>query len=407
MNTVNKYTFNGNSVAEQMVSVMINTISECISNCIPENDLKALVLLGGYGKGEGGITNKDGLFKPHNNFDLLLVTPSRRKFNSINISNKISEKVRSLSQILGIGIDISVISEGKLRAMPTRVLWYDMKEGHKTIHGDKELIPSLNHISKNIPAWDMRNLMVNRGSLLLINRLCLQHRNLTSDIKKIIIKHTMKAIIGYGDALIFSLGEYHWSYSEKKKRILINDQVSFQFKRLYQEAINFRFNPSYGHYLQIDLQKWQDETCLLLKKVHLQCESVRLDSPNLTWGNYLETSLSHLINDVIENPKSLIKGLLNICKTQKTMPPKGFNRLSKLGCLTSNHETILPLLHPLITFDLSEVIHKGQYNNFIASYLNIKYEKKSDFICPYLKLWGDHFDPNFRSVLEKNNIKLS
>ncbi|HCX72875.1 MAG TPA: hypothetical protein DHM37_04070, partial [Candidatus Cloacimonas sp.] len=61
---------------------------------------------GGYGRGEGGVLIENGVEKPHNNFDLLLI-----------YKKNIWQKLQTLHNILGefsqknaIGIDLGTIS---------------------------------------------------------------------------------------------------------------------------------------------------------------------------------------------------------------------------------------------------------------------------------------------------------
>jgi hypothetical protein len=410
-----RFTYNGNTTAEKMIFQMLNKISFCISNLVPSKQMKALILLGGYGKGEGGLVKENGTYLPHNNFDLLLVTSDLPETKRRNIYHLVTKKMQSLAQKLGVGIDISVIPETKIKSMPTRVLWYDMKEGHRTISGDKHLIPSLPHFKKNIPSWDMRNLMVNRGSLLIINALCLATREsdqiptpeLPREIKKLIIKHTMKAIIGYGDALLYFNNNYHWSYKEKHTRILKDEQFSLKFKRLYNDAISFRFSPNYEYYLEKNLESWQKEVTKQLSIIHLECESIRLNCANLTWDNYLEVGLSNLVKEHDKNFKSAVKKIFNLSRFKSGKLPSELSFQAKLAYRTSSDDNILPTLFPFIAFNPAINHSRHDVITFISSHLKSVDDSFINVIKAYIKNWGKSFDPNLWSVLSQHNITLS
>ncbi|WP_197474771.1 hypothetical protein, partial [Oleiphilus sp. HI0079] len=210
-----RFTLSNNPEAEKCISGLLDQIAKVVQKNIADHKLRSLILLGGYGKGEGGVSVVGNSYKPHNNFDLLLVTQHLSKTKQERVNEALSQQLQALAGKLDIGIDLSLIDQWKLKNMPTRVLWYDMMEGHRTLLGDAKFVPSIKHKQRDIPAWDMRNLMVNRGSLLLLNQICLQNEERSQELDRLIIKHAMKAIIGYGDALLYSLDEYHWSYREK------------------------------------------------------------------------------------------------------------------------------------------------------------------------------------------------
>jgi len=398
----NTFTFSGDHRAEMVVANMLRRISETISNVIKPEDLTALVLLGGYGKGEGGIVHSNGQPHPHNNFDFLLVLKNCSPDKIAKIKSTVMQHIQKSSKQLNIGIDLSVISQKKITRMPTRVMWYDMKEGHKTLLGDKQFIPSLPHTVDNIPSWDMRNLMVNRGSLLLINRICLQSPALGCDTKKLIIKHTMKAIIGYGDALLFSLNEYHWSYKEKLRRLVASEQVDTNFKTLYKSAMTFRFEPNYALYQETDLIAWQSQVIRQLKKIHLECEAKRLGVINLTWHQYLEAALSKLFTEDANSYREWIKKCLNLIKPHPGSLPSHYKWMSTLGVLIANETNILPILYPFILFDIDD----SSYQHFASSFLCVDRTDSQALNSAYLKKWGNQFDEHFWSVLKKHNITL-
>ena len=161
------------------------------------------------GRGEGGVVLENGIEKPHNNFDLLLVSSGKPNIETDTM-------IKELEDELNFGLDLSIISENKLLSQSPRVIWYDMIKGHKILIGDENYLQKMPSISINdIPSWDFRNLMINRGSLLIINDLLLSELEETPKIRKTVIKHNVKAIIGYGDALLYINGKYDWSYVKK------------------------------------------------------------------------------------------------------------------------------------------------------------------------------------------------
>lgn len=409
MNT-HKFTLSNNPEAEKCIAALLDQITHVVEAEVAESNMRCLVLLGGYGKGEGGVSAIGNTFKPHNNFDLMLVTRHMGKAKQSELDDALSGKLQVLAKELDIGIDLSVMDEGKLEHMPTRVLWYDMMLGHKTLLGDDHFIPSIYHNHRDIPAWDMRNLMVNRGSLLLLNQICLNNETRSEELDRLVIKHAMKAIIGYGDALLYALDEYHWSYSEKHTRILKHSEIDLRFKRLYHEALSFRLAPKYAFYLKLDLKSWHRDVVQQLESIHLKCEAKRLQRDDLNWQNYFEIALKHSLFERGINPKEGARKLLNLIKPKTGKLPSKLSLLGKLAYRLSDNESMLPLIFPYIAFNPifeASKEEKQYFVSFFSSHFG-KQEQASllDIIKAYISQWGATFDRNLSAVLSKNQIAL-
>src|SRR5690606_3500364 len=120
---------------------------------------------------------------------------------------------------------------------PCLVMWFDMRFGHKVLLGDPSFARGLDRfrLSRIEPA-DVRNLLVNRGTLLVINDLLFDGPGGNDEAaRRTALKHAMKAVIGYGDALLYFLGEYDHSYVEKQRRMRIRRDVPAAFRDLYDE----------------------------------------------------------------------------------------------------------------------------------------------------------------------------
>ena len=405
----------GEPAAEESMRFFVNKITQGLTSELSHYDLRALVLLGGYGKGEGGVIVIGRRCRPHNNIDLMLVVGDQERGSIAILQERVNRKAEYLERKLEIGIDISVITESKLRSMPTRVLWYDMKEGHRTLYGDDSLVPSIPHDKRDIPSWDMRNLMVNRGSLLLISYLCFNRlntrnqthfKNKNTAIRRLIIKHTMKAIIGYGDALLYFGGTYHWSYKEKQQRIVSCLGASSRFKEMYSLAIRFRFSPDYSRYDDCNLETWHTEVSEVLSQVHLKCESVRLQRADLDWGHYLETALSSLSVEQGLNVKSIGRCGLNVLSNHPGKLGSTSSVKTAMGYYTSNSQTLIPLLMPLIAYAYPGGDLDYKDNDFLCSHFGLKHFEYERVVCQYLKSWGQNFDQNLWSVLKKHDLQL-
>ncbi|AQS38743.1 hypothetical protein Sps_03616 [Shewanella psychrophila] len=388
MLTISNVTLLQDPSAEAFCQQVLAQVCDTVMKYLEKSQLCALVLLGGYGRGEGGLIPHpvSGQLYPHNNFDLLLIFNKQTNADS-QLKESINQALQPIRQQAGLGIDISFTTQAKMRNAPCRVIWYDMRHGHRTLLGDIDFVPSLTqHTVSSIPAWDARNLLINRGSLLLINRFLLA-QNDPEPYRATIIKHTMKAIIGYGDALLFSLGKYHWSYAEKQQRMANETSVEPEFKQLYLQAMSFRFSPSYARYQNINLASWNESIITSLQPVHLRCERLRLNKPDLTWTSYL----TYAADDAFWNNSNQLRCLLK----------RGLDRLMTTGhpifeepspwayqALTQTEK--LPLCFPYVLY------RQGKQAENTADILTRR----------YLKNWQDFMDANLSNLLDGFGLSL-
>jgi hypothetical protein len=395
-----KFTVRGSAKLELLIQNMVEEIASAIISDLKEDDYEALIMLGGYGRGEGGVVIENGEEKPHNNFDFILISKNKNDYMNEELKKKLMFQISEKSQKLNIGIDISVISAKKLQNAECRIIWYDMRFGHKTIFGNSDFVPSLTRFSKDkIPSWDARNLMVNRGTLMIINDLIIQKNYLDYNLKKLIIKHIIKAIIGYGDTFLFFLGDYHWSYVQKQKNMRRRTDVNPKFRALYEEAMNFRFQPDYPRYLAKDLRIWIEELREHFKEVFLICETKRLQQKTISWDEYPFKAFEYAWGDYLFHPKSFAKKLYNLLKSKKQLQNGDLS--AKLGFKSLGEAGVLPILFPIFAYKLESEKFIEIAGNFLNSEKDFSNLRRA-----YLRYWGKYGDINFINMLKKYDISL-
>lgn len=401
-NSWGRFSAKGSDVFEKAMTNSIMDMVESLGSIIPEEKYVALILLGGYGRGEGGITYDHEKEKPHNNLDLILLTKNLNDEQSSKLLFELKKKAEELSNNDdSLLIDMSIMSADKLSQATNLIIWYDMYNGHKTLMGDPHFVPSLKQFQlSTIPKWDAKNLLVNRGTLLLINDLILnQNTDLTDNLRKLIIKHAMKAIIGFGDALLFITGDYHWSYLEKLKRVEASEHFDSNFKELYKEAANFRLIAKYQDYLSRDLNLWMKKLKHSLEPVMLKFERLRLVCPELNWQNYLATASAFSLTDDISF-KGLLKKIKNMAVKENIT--SSLPMCSSFGIKSLNHSGRLSLFFPLVAFGVAD----PKYRKFAKKFFQINNLSEVELVRKYLKYWGLHVDVNFQNVINKYGLNL-
>jgi len=384
-----KLSIKGSLHFEQKMTDLLNDISSDIEKHIPSDHYKCVILIGGYGRGEGGVIKIQNIEYPHNNLDFLIVSKGLNKTSELKLKKDINKIIIKHCQRVDIDFDLSLISEFKLKACDPLVITYDMKYGHKVINGDSTFLKNMERFNiEYIPDWDIRNLMVNRGTLLTINDLILNKKYHTMKDIKTVIKHCVKAIIGYGDALLYYNGNYHYSYVEKQRRMSNLTHIDQEFRKMYDDAMSFRFEPNYDKYLSTDIIKFQEEVKQTLKKIHFQCEAMALKYRHIKWPLYFDAALNST-STVNFNIKNILKNIYNLLLPTVFLKDLSFKNMIKAKML--GNRGLLPLLFPYIAFELQDT----RIKKLLCCFFNIESFNSLSLKQQYLNFWGKHINNNF------------
>lgn len=199
-----RYTRRGGPEVEARVAAIVDEATAALRAAIPSSLHRAVLLVGGYGRGEGGVEVVDGVERPANNLDILIVASRLGALVKGPLKRLAEEALRPVAERGRIGIDVGVVARSVIERAPCRVFWYDMRFGHRTLLGDPGWAPSLDRFTAEaIQPSDARDLLVNRVTLLVINDAILELGVPAPDIRRQVIRHGLKAVIGAGDALLF------------------------------------------------------------------------------------------------------------------------------------------------------------------------------------------------------------
>jgi len=385
------------------MTALVDEAAALVNKAISPPDYRALVIIGGYGRGEGGVEIVDGDDRPHNNLDFLLIAETLRPKKLQALRESLMRALLPVMQQYEIEIDISVVSIWKLRMSPSLIIWYDMRFGHKTILGDANYVSALSRFRVDqIPTRDAIRLLVNRGTLLLINDQLLDQGNESIESRRRIIRNNMKAVIGYGDALLFFLGQYHWSYVERQSRMRSCDDVPKAFRSLYDEAAEFRLQPNYAHYQSRDLRACSTDLRNALEPIHRMCEIRRLGAAELQWDKYLDLVLRHAFSDEPLSARAWVRKGLHL--TRRTNCSQELSARARLGCKVMGTKDRSQLVFPLLAYHLKE----PKLQAFAAATLNVPPESSIETLREaYIRLWCEEIDINSLSDLRAWHVPVA
>ena len=397
-----RFTAAGGPGVEQHLTGLVAAIGQAARRVLTPREMVSLVVIGGYGRGEGGVDRASGVERPHNNLDLMVVAPDERT-PPAEVKRRLDTALAEHARASGVALDVSVTTLPRLRRSPALVIWYDLRHGHKTVVGDPGLFASMTHFTQDrIPAWDVRNLLTNRGTLLVINEHAQAHS--AEPDRRMLVRHVMKAVIGYGDALLYFLGEYDWSYREKQRRMARRTDVPAPFRALYDGAMRFRFEPRYEPWLARDLGTWLDEVRAALEPVHRTCEARRLGVRELDWDGYLPLALAHELSDEAGSARAWArKGVRTVraLAGRRTLGAPGSVAIrhlrAGLGALCANESSLLSLVFPVVAYGP----RSPEARRLAQRLLGAPSAEPAALRRAYLHAWAQHGDLNFQPLLAR------
>lgn len=391
-----RYTRYGSADVERRLARTMANAAFLVRKHFSPDERRALLLIGGYGRGEGGVLLLNGEERPHNNIDFLLVASTTNALRTKTLKKRLDEILESIVREEQIGIDTGVMSELALRKAPRRIIFFDLRWGHRTLLGDASLVPSLPLFSsRHLEIDDVHNLLVNRASLLTINDAMIDRGFIADVHARFIIKHLMKAIIGHGDALLYTQGRYHPSYLEKQRRMRISPNIVSGFAELYDIATEFRFAPDYARYTGNTLGPFATHVRETLSRAHLEFERFRSGNAHCSFDGHAARVLDNRQESKFID--QYIKTLTAPWKPRSSLRPMpGLSPKLTRALHEAHPRARLAAALPAILYETTD-----EERQIVQSILGASANTPRALRNAYLHLWSQYGDPNFHTTAKR------
>ena len=243
-----KYTVTGSLELDKLIDGYMKRVVELAMTIPHKNDIKALVLGGGYGRGEGGVfKTEDGSEKLYNDFDIFVISNNVRRSQRKRLEDELRPVSASLSEEMGIDVDFGPPQNvNDLPYVEFTMMWQELKRGHKVIYGSKNVLDAL-------PERDINHLPLSEGARLLMNRgtgLLLAERKLKAGLAghedvDFVNRNIWKAVMACGDAYLITKSDYSFSYRQRLELLqkYKDNQPVHAFVEFYRKAIAFKLSP--------------------------------------------------------------------------------------------------------------------------------------------------------------------
>lgn len=288
-----KYTRKGSVELDREIDSHMETIVKALDNSQLAEHYLAVVLLGGYGRGEGTpfirSSNKSRennetadeesvVQEPFNDYDLVVVVD--RLNDAVRADLKHYEN--ELTANIGLPVDLYPYLRSELSRCEFSLLNYELKYGHMVISGPENILAEMpDYRREAIPLSEGTRLLLNRGKLLLdIKRRISRGGKLDEEVRTRFIKFLFKANLAMGDCALLIEGLYDISYARKNTLVCEAEMDGLDVRQAvvdgYRRAIAFKEWGDFRDLAELDVAEEFERVRSLFIKFYHWYESKRL-----------------------------------------------------------------------------------------------------------------------------------
>jgi len=291
---------------DQKVEYDLLYIKQEILKIYGEENIFAILLCGGFGRGEGSIIKSNDKYKPFNDYDLFLITKRRISADSLK---KLGEKLAKKINIRFV--DLGAIKKSRLKKMPHTIFTYDLKHSSQVIFGD-------NNILEKIPYFSNEEIKREEGKKILFNRLIcflelthnsfINKKNIPIEERDKMILQISKSIIAAAVAFLVLEKKYKSSYQKQLRNFLYYCPSS-----KWKDLVSLAYKLKLGTICPREVDCWQ--YWFAARNFYLEIMKIFLNeyynSVFLEWKNFLEFYENISLKDsIIFQLKKIIKFLI-------------------------------------------------------------------------------------------------
>lgn len=279
-----RFTLDGDAALEHQLARTSARVVSGIRGLIPAAKFEAVLLGGGYGRGEGGVLRSPTGDRPYNDLEFYVAIRGNRHVNEARFHRRLEVLGEILTQLSDVEIEFKITSLAELAAQPVSMFTYDLFSGHRA--WSNAPLPSrssgeAHRLAGSIPTSEATRLLMNRCSGLLFARAELARVPLTPIAADFVRRNIAKVQLACGDAVLTSRGRYDWSCRERHRRLaqLAADEPSPWLDAVlchHATGVEFKLHPTSGALPPTALTTLHQEVTALARQTWLSLESIRL-----------------------------------------------------------------------------------------------------------------------------------
>jgi len=282
--TRQRFTLDGGAELERQLGLTCRRVLSDVQTLLPPHKLEALVLGGGYGRGEGGVLRTEQGERPYNDLEFYVFVRGNRVWNERKYGRALQDLGLRLSPEAGLHVEFKVDSLARMRTCAVSIFSYDLVSAHRVLFGSENVFRNCEHHLRSgaIPVSEASRLLFNRCSgLLLARELLADNTILTKEQSDFVGRNLAKAELCLGDAILAVLGRHHWSCIERARRLkrLPTSQLPQWFeevRRRHKTGFQFKLHPQQICKTATEFERDCQELRALALQVWLWVENRRL-----------------------------------------------------------------------------------------------------------------------------------
>jgi hypothetical protein len=201
----------------------------------------AIILYGGYGRGEGGWVRERDTWRPYNDYDVLVVggeKPARRDLQKLRASLARDLKIHQ--------VDITWTNRLRLALLRPSIFSYDLKHASTLLRGDDTVLRWVRPGSVGtLPMREAFTLFRTRLWTFLGSTMREDFgKPLADEAARFFRNQMAKATLAAVDVLLLRHGLYHHSYVERVKRVGRLPETSGDDAEWFSWALNEKLHPN-------------------------------------------------------------------------------------------------------------------------------------------------------------------
>ena len=294
---MSKFTVKSGKVFDRLVKKQLEiAVKRCLD--LPGSKLvKAIILMGSYGRGEGTALQTSTGLKPFNDYDLVVVGKRMTEFRRRRFQKVLKKLEEEVSEELGITVDYFLHTVNSLKRADSSLMNYEMKNGHMVLYGAENILDIMPDY-KAVPLREATRLLLNRGKLLLDIQCTLnEYKCIPARFNLLYRKFLNKMVLAIGDSALLAFDKYDISYLEKRNLIASTHGMksSYWLMREYKRAVDFKLSGDQS-FLPEDVEAYFYETKEYFAHFYYWLESKRLGDEIENYSKYWRVINSTKIN---------------------------------------------------------------------------------------------------------------
>ncbi len=366
------YTIHRDSRINQKVEQDMEYITQEVRDLCGDK-IHSVLLVGGFGRGEGSVEIIDGRVHIVNDYDISVVLKERNRLRYALLYRRLHPPLERLAERLATGlemkqVDLALKHFSYFDSQPLKIENYEVLKGHVLIHGKEEPCRYMpDYKVQDIPLFEGTWLFRNRGGgLLIAARHYLDNGGIIpGENQENFVIECGKAVLAMGDSILLLKHQYHHLYHRRMEIIQEMDLSDIPDAPVvvphYIEALQQKLKPDFERFYCRDMVGWFFEITDIFDKFYRYFESQRLKVEFRDWIEYIVLRKPEGRIDRRRLLGSLIRGDINPFSIQSVR--RSAVRIRKSGLIS---------LMALLLFSINRGGFYQPYLNEAAEMLSMK-----------------------------------